>query len=160
MTRVPYTEGRLVESWRSLFRVGIGAFWLFFASQKWTGIDWMRSLIEDSAKANPVPVLHDLLVQVVVPNWQAFALAQAAGETLVGALLVLGLLTRPAACLGTLLAIGLALTVAFITQDVGSRWLYYLAILANAEVAASGPGSLAVDRFRAVARSLPAWARP
>jgi hypothetical protein len=42
--------------------------------------------------------------------------------------------------------VNLALTVAFGAED-GFRWLYYLAVLANAQVIVSGPGPFALGRF-------------
>ena len=134
------------EAWASLFRIAIGLYWLYFASQKWQGVGWMRDLIVSTAKINPIPGLHEFLVSVVVPNWLPFALAQSAGETVVAILLILGLATRWAGILGLLLAANLALTVAFGAED-GFRWLYYLAVLANAQVIVSGPGPFALARF-------------
>ena len=135
------------EAWPSLFRIAVGLYWLYFASQKWQGIGWMQGLIVATARANPIPGLHEFLVSVVVPNWQLFALGQAAGETVAAILLILGLGTRWAGILGLLLAVNLALTVAFAVGDVGIRWLYYLAVLANAQVIVSGPGPFALSRF-------------
>jgi uncharacterized membrane protein YphA (DoxX/SURF4 family) len=143
------------EVWPSLFRIVVGLFWLYFASQKWQGVDWMKPLIEATARLNPIPGLHEVLVSLVAPNWLPFALAQAAGETVAAVALILGLATRWAGVLGFLLATNLALTVAFATEDVGSRWLYYLAMLVNAQVIVSGPGPLALGRFGWV----PAWLR-
>jgi uncharacterized membrane protein YphA (DoxX/SURF4 family) len=137
---------RMSEAWASLFRIAIGLYWLYFASQKWQGVGWMRDLIASTAKVNPIPGLHELLVSVVVPNWLPFALAQSIGETVVAILLILGLATRWAGILGLLLAANLALTVAFGAED-GFRWLYYLAVLANAQVIVSGPGPFALARF-------------
>jgi len=145
----------VVQVWPSLFRIVVGLFWLFFASQKWQGVGWMRPLIESTARANPIPGIHELLVAVVAPNWLPFALGQAAGETVAGIALILGLATRWAGVLGFLLAANLALTVAFATGDVGLRWLYYLAVLVNAQVIVSGAGPLALARFGWV----PAWLR-
>jgi uncharacterized membrane protein YphA (DoxX/SURF4 family) len=150
--------------WHSLFRIGVGVYWLYFASQKWPaplgggpthGIAWMQPLIDRAAAVNPVPFLHDLLTQLVVPNWQFFAVLQGAGETAVGVLLILGIATRPAALVGALLALNLSLTVAFTVADVGVRWLYYLPVLASFEVFVNGSGSLAADR----ARWVPGWLR-
>jgi len=135
------------EAWPSLFRLAVGMYWLYFASQKWQGIGWMHELMISTARANPIPGLHEFLVSVVVPNWQLFALGQAAGETVVAILLILGLGTRWAAILALLLAVNLALTVAFAVSDVGIRWLYYLAVLASAQVIVSGPGPFALSRF-------------
>jgi uncharacterized membrane protein YphA (DoxX/SURF4 family) len=134
------------DLWRSLFRIGAGLYWLYFASQKWNGVAWMRPLIEAAPRANPIPGLHEFLAQVVAPNWFFFALCQAVGETLVAVLLILGLASRKAAILGFLLALNLALTVAFETNDLGFRWLYYLALLVNAELIVVEPGSLALGR--------------
>ena len=134
------------EAWASVFRVVVGLFWLYFASQKWQGVDWMKGLIQSAGPANPIPGLHEFLTQVVAPNWFVFAVAQAVGETLVGVLLVLGLATRWAGIGGFLLATNLALIVAFELSDPGLRWLYYLAVLVNAQVIVSGAGSYALSR--------------
>jgi len=145
----------LQEVWPSLFRIVVGLYWLYFASQKWQGVGWMKPLIESTGRINPIPGLHELLVSVVAPNWLPFALAQAAGETLAAVLLILGLATRWAGVLGFLLAANLALTVAFGVSDDGFRWLYYLAVLVNAQVIVSGPGPIALGRIGRV----PAWLR-
>src|SRR6476619_6271917 len=135
------------EAWTSVFRIVVGVFWLYFASQKWQGVGWMKGLIESAGPANPIPGLHEFLTQVVAPNWFLFAVAQAVGETVVGILLVLGLATRWAGIGGFLLAANLALVVAFELSDPGLRWLYYLAVLVNAQVIVSGAGSYALSRF-------------
>jgi uncharacterized membrane protein YphA (DoxX/SURF4 family) len=137
----------LEKAWPSLFRVAVGLFWLYFASQKWQGVGWMHDLIRQTAQANPIPGLHEFLVSFVVPNWQPFALAQAVGETVVAIALILGLASRWAGILGLLLAANLALTVAFAVNDDGFRWLYYLAVVVNAQVIVSGPGPFALSRF-------------
>jgi len=143
------------EIWPSLFRIVVGLYWLYFASQKWQGVGWMKPLIESTSRANPIPGLHEFLVAVVVPNWLPFALAQAVGETVVAVALILGLATRWAGVLGFLLAANLALTVAFGVNDDGFRWIYYLAVLVNAQVIMSGGGPIAFGRFGWV----PAWLR-
>ena len=137
----------MTEAFASLFRVVVGLYWLYFASQKWQGVGWMHGLIDSTARANPIPGLHEFLVQVVAPNWFLFAVGQAVGETVVAVLLILGLATRWAGVLGLLLAANLALTVAFIANDSGFRWMYYLAVLINAQVIVSGPGPYALARF-------------
>jgi hypothetical protein len=63
------SRGPLQEAWASLFRVVVGIYWLYFASQKWQGVGWMHGLMIATAKANPIPGLHELLTSVVVPNW-------------------------------------------------------------------------------------------
>jgi uncharacterized membrane protein YphA (DoxX/SURF4 family) len=141
--------------WPSLFRIVIGIYWLYFASQKWQGIGWMRPVLVSAARVNPIPGLHEFLVSVVVPNWMPFALAQTIAENVVAVLLILGLATRWAGVLGFLLAVNLALTVGFAVNDDGFRWLYYLAVLANAQIIVSGPGPIALGRFGWV----PEWLR-
>ncbi len=143
------------ELFASIFRIVVGLYWLYFASQKWQGVGWMHGVVDSMAKDNPIPGLHEILVSFVAPNWFLFALAEAAGETLVAVLLILGLATRGAGILGLLMATSLALTVAFSVSDDGFRWLYYLGVLVNAQVIASGPGPLALGRFGWV----PAWLR-
>jgi uncharacterized membrane protein YphA (DoxX/SURF4 family) len=138
---------RLSEAWPSLFRVVVGLYWLYFASTKWQGVGWIRGLMQAAGPANPIPGLHELLIQVVAPNWFLFAIAQTIGETLVGVCLILGLATRWAGILGLLLAANLALVVAFEVSDPGFRWLYYLGVLVNAQVIVSGPGPYALARF-------------
>ena len=135
------------EAWASVFRFTVGVYWLYFASTKWQGVNWMRGLIQSAGHANPIPGLHELLIQVVAPNWYAFAIAQTIAETVVAILLILGLATRWAGIGGLLLAMNLALVVAFEVSDPGFRWLYYLGVLVNAQVIVSGAGSYALSRF-------------
>jgi uncharacterized membrane protein YphA (DoxX/SURF4 family) len=164
-TRMTSTRRSIAgDFWQSLFRIGVGAYWLYFATQKWPepfglgpthGIGWMQPLMQQAAQANPIQPLHDALVQLVLPNWSLFATAQAVGETAVAVLLIIGLATRPAALVATLLALNLSLTVAFTVSDIGVRWLYYLPVLASFEVFVNGSGSLALDRLRFI----PGWLR-
>jgi uncharacterized membrane protein YphA (DoxX/SURF4 family) len=137
----------MTEAWPSLFRITVGLYWLYFASTKWLGVGWVQGLMQSAGPANPIPGLRELLTNVVAPNWFIFAVAQTAGETVAAILLILGLATRWAGILGLLLATGLALTVGFEVKDDGFRWLYYLAVLVNAQVIASGAGPIALSRF-------------
>jgi uncharacterized membrane protein YphA (DoxX/SURF4 family) len=145
---------RMSEAWPSLFRFTVGIYWLYFASMKWTGVEWMKGLIQSAGRVNPIPGLREILINVVAPNWYAFAILQTIGETVVGVLLVLGLATRWAGILGLLLAVNLALVVAFEVTDGGFQWLYYLAVLVSAQVIVSGPGPYALSRFAWVPRLL------
>jgi len=139
---------------QSVARIGVGLYWLYFASQKWSGVAWVHPLMVEAAAKNPIPGVHELLVQVVLPNWQLFAEAQTVGETLAGGLLVVGLATRYAAGLAVLLALGLSLSIAFDIADLGARWLYYLAVFASLAIAVNGSGSLALERVFPVPRWL------
>jgi uncharacterized membrane protein YphA (DoxX/SURF4 family) len=148
------SDGRMESAWKSLFRIAVGLYWLYFASTKWSGVDWVRGLMQSAGAANPIPGLRDILTQVVAPNWFLFAVAQTVGETVVAVLLILGLATRWGAILGLLLAMSLAMVVAFEVGDPGFRWLYYLAVLVNAQVIVSGPGPYALSRFKWVPKLL------
>ncbi len=137
----------MAAAWSSVFRITVGLYWLYFASTKWLGVGWVQGLLQTAGAANPIPGLRELLTNLVAPNWFIFAVGQTVGETVVGILLLLGLATRWAGILGLLLATGLALTVGFEVKDDGFRWLYYLAVLVNAQVIASGAGPIALSRF-------------
>ncbi|HEY8634566.1 MAG TPA: DoxX family membrane protein [Candidatus Dormibacteraeota bacterium] len=136
------------ETWASIFRAFVGIFWLYFASTKWQSVDWTHGLIQSAAADNPIPGLKEFLANVVAPNWFVFSVAQTIGETVVAILLILGLATRWASIGGLLLAANLALVVAFQVSDPGFRWLYYLAVLVNAQVIVSGAGPIALSRFK------------
>jgi len=131
--------------WQSVFRIGVGFFWLFFAYQNWTGHGVSPAAVQSGFLTNPVPGIHEVLVTVVLPNFTWFSLVQTAGEVAVGGLLIVGLFTRPAAIVGSALAIYLALTVAFVEPSIVNRWVYYLLVLGNLELAAveaEGPCAL------------------
>ncbi len=144
----------LSRAWPSIFRIVVGLYWLYFASTKWTGVGWMKGIMDSAGQVNPIPGLRAILIDVVAPNWYPFAIAQTVGESVVGVLLVLGLATRWAGVLGLLLALNLALVVSFQLNDDGFRWLYYLAVIVNAQVIASGPGPIALSWFKWVPRPL------
>jgi uncharacterized membrane protein YphA (DoxX/SURF4 family) len=131
--------------WQSVFRIGVGFFWLFFAYQNWTGHGVSPAAVQSGFLTNPVPGIHEVLVTVVLPNFTWFSLVQTAGEVAVGGLLIVGLFTRPAAIVGSALAIYLALTVAFVEPSIVNRWVYYLLVLGNLELAFNGPGALSID---------------
>jgi uncharacterized membrane protein YphA (DoxX/SURF4 family) len=145
---------RVSDLYHGVFRITVGLYWLYFASQKWQGLGWMRPLIKQSAAVNPIPGLHEFLIQVVAPNWFWFALAQSIAETLVAVLLILGLATRKASLLGLLLSINLALTVAYLVgPDTAFRWMYYLAVLVNAQLFFSEAGIPALGSLNFI----PGW---
>src|SRR6266581_2319362 len=77
----------LSKYWPSPLRITVGLYWLYFASQKWNGVDWMKSVIKGTADANPIPGLHQFLESVVAPNWFLFGVVQGVGETVVAVVL-------------------------------------------------------------------------
>jgi uncharacterized membrane protein YphA (DoxX/SURF4 family) len=145
---------RFAVAWPSVFRIFVGLFWLYFASTKWQSVDWTKGLIQSAGAANPIPGLREILTQVIAPNWFFFSVGQTIAETVVALLLILGLATRWAGILGLLLAVNLALVVAFEVSDPGFRWLYYLSVLVNAQVIVSGAGPWALDRMSWVPKYL------
>ena len=70
---------KLPAIWQSLFRATIGLYWLYFASTKWNGVDWVHGLMKAAGPANPIPGLREILINVVAPNWFFFAVGIHAG---------------------------------------------------------------------------------
>lgn len=81
--------------------------------------DAARKILEHEVKNHPVTAYHDLVFNVIVPNWGFFGPLVGLTEITAGALLIVGL----AAPLGALLAAGLALHLWFATFFNGP-WLY------------------------------------
>src|SRR5258706_7672474 len=111
------------EAWPSLFRFTVGLYWLYFASTKWLGVEWLHSLMQSAGPANPIPGLREFLSNVVAPNWFLFAVAQTVAETVVAIFLIFGFATRWAAIVGLLLAMDLPLVAGFAGSDTRFRWL-------------------------------------
>src|SRR5207302_891327 len=111
-----------------------------------------------AAHADHEVLVLDAAARAAPQHWAAgsapVALAQTIAETVVAVLLILGLATRKAALLGLLLSINLALTVAYLVgPDTAFRWMYYLAVLVNAQLFFSEAGIPALGRLGFV----PAW---
>lgn len=81
--------------------------------------DGARRILEHEAAHHPVALYHDLVFNVLLPNWSLFGRLVGVAEVAAGLLLVLGLL----APLGALLAALLALHLQFLTLFNGP-WLY------------------------------------
>lgn len=84
--------------------------------------DGARSIILHNARHHPVTLYHDLVFQVLVPNWSLFGPLVGVTEVVAGLLLVLGLASR----LGAILAAGLAFHIQF--SDANGPWLYEYAV--------------------------------
>ena len=93
--------------WLTAARVYVGALWLTYGTSKFEP-NWARteflSAIKDCIAGASGPI-HELLVNIVVPNQALFAQAIAVGETLVGISLVLGLFTKAEAFGGMFLSL-------------------------------------------------------
>jgi uncharacterized membrane protein YphA (DoxX/SURF4 family) len=81
-----------------------------------------RSIIEHNARHHPVQVYHDLVFNLLVPNWSVVGPMVGLAEMTAGALLILGL----ASGLGALLAALLSLHIQF--SDATGPWLYEYAV--------------------------------
>ena len=81
-----------------------------------------KSIIQHNAAHHPVALYHDLVFNIMVPNWSVFGPLVGVAETTAGLLLVLGL----ASSLGALLAALLSLHVQF--SDATGPWLYEYAV--------------------------------
>jgi uncharacterized membrane protein YphA (DoxX/SURF4 family) len=81
-----------------------------------------KSIIQHNAAHHPVKLYHDLVFNLLVPNWTFFGPLVGLTETTAGLLLILGL----ASALGALLAAALSLHIQF--SDANGPWLYEYAV--------------------------------
>jgi uncharacterized membrane protein YphA (DoxX/SURF4 family) len=81
-----------------------------------------RSIIEHDAAHHPVPLYHDLVLNVFLPHWNVFGPLLGLAEVGAGLLLLIGFATR----LGALLAALLSLHIQF--ADATGPWLYEYAV--------------------------------
>jgi uncharacterized membrane protein YphA (DoxX/SURF4 family) len=81
-----------------------------------------RSIIQHNASHHPVGLYHDLVFNLLVPNWALFGPLVGLAEVSAGLLLVLGL----ASWLGALLAALLSLHIQF--SDANGPWLFEYAV--------------------------------
>jgi uncharacterized membrane protein YphA (DoxX/SURF4 family) len=81
-----------------------------------------RGIIQHNARHHPVQAYHDLVFNLLVPNWSVVGPMVGLAEMTAGALLILGL----ASGLGALLAALLSLHVQF--SDATGPWLYEYAV--------------------------------
>jgi uncharacterized membrane protein YphA (DoxX/SURF4 family) len=81
-----------------------------------------KNIIQHNAGHHPVALYHDLVFNVLVPNWAVVGPMVGLTEVAAGLLLVLGLATR----VGALLAALLSLHIQF--SDATGPWLYEYAV--------------------------------
>ena len=81
-----------------------------------------KSILQHNASHHPVRLYHDLVFNLLVPNWSLFGPLVGLAEVSAGLLLVLGL----ASGLGALLAALLSLHIQF--SDANGPWLYEYAV--------------------------------
>jgi uncharacterized membrane protein YphA (DoxX/SURF4 family) len=130
---------RLTELWALAVRLSTGFFWLFFASQRWFNVGWVRDLFTTAAANNYIPLYGDFL-RSLAGDWFILAAVVTAAETAIGLMMVLGVFPRVAGGLGALIAANLLLTFSFCncpwnTADAPTVfWFYFSATLLNLAV--------------------------
>ena len=124
--------------WVGFLRIVVG---IFFLAQGINRVDWFRSSEFLRAElqayaAHPDPAAHWLLTHAVLPYTEIWARVIPAGEMLIGAALLAGMLSRTALCLalaGALcydVAAGKLYSPTFITEPAGMVMLACLLTLA------------------------------
>lgn len=110
--------------------------------------DTMRSVLEFGRDSSAAPWLVDLALENAGPALTGVAVAEIA----VGVLVLLGVLTRPAALVGAALALGFWLTVSWGTSPYyfGNDLPYAVGFLT---LALTGAGAFSVDAARATRRA-------
>jgi uncharacterized membrane protein YphA (DoxX/SURF4 family) len=130
---------RLTEFWALAVRLSTGFFWLYFASQRWFDVGWVRDLYTTAAANNYIPLYGELLRRLA-GDWLILAVFVTAAETAIGFMMVLGVFPRLAGCVGALIAANLLLTFSFCncpwnTADAPMvLWFYFSATLLNLAV--------------------------
>jgi len=130
---------RLTELWALAVRFSAGFFWLFFASQRWFDVGWVRDLFTTAAANNYIPFYGDFLRRLA-GDWFIIAAVVTAAETAIGLMMVLGVFPRVAGGLGAVIAANLLLTFSFCncpwnTADAPMVfWFYFSAALLNLAV--------------------------
>jgi uncharacterized membrane protein YphA (DoxX/SURF4 family) len=130
---------RLTEFWALAVRLSTGFFWLYFASQRWFDVGWVRDLYTTAAANNYIPLYGELLRRLA-GDWLILAVVVTAAETAIGFMMVLGVFPRLAGCVGALIAANLLLTFSLCncpwnTADAPMVfWFYFSATLLNLAV--------------------------
>lgn len=118
----------------------MGFYWIYFSSQKWFDDAWVKPILEQAARSNPIPILSRLMDTLVLPNWLILTRAQTILEAAIGILLLIGLLTRVAGSLGGLLAAFLLISFLGSLDAPVFVWFYILTSMTSVTVALSDAG--------------------
>lgn len=124
--------------WQIVLRIVVGTYWIYFSLMKWSDRSWVSDLLSTAASGNYIPGYSQLL-KYAASNSGSIAIAITAIETVIGVFILLGILTRVGAAIGTILALNLMLTFAFCrcpwTQDFPLIfWFYFFPIVLNVQV--------------------------
>lgn len=128
--------------WRVILRLTMGFYWLYFSSQKWFSIEWVRPLLTEAAQTHPLSTMRVLLTEFVIPNWKIITETQTVLEAIIGILLLIGFLTKATGVLSALVSFEL-LTIFMGSLDapviVG---FYVLSAMTSLTLAASDAGRI------------------
>lgn len=144
----------------SLARMSMGVLWL--ASLRWKlppdfGAEGHRSLrewLDLETEHALIGLYRDLIADLVIPNFTLFAWLVFLAELIVGLCLLFGLFTRPAALVGLLMAINLAIGAGAIPGEW--IWSYAMMVMMHGIILFSAAGSFwSADGFRRSADQQP-----
>jgi len=107
---------------------------------KWFDRSWVSDLLSAAANGNYLPGYNQLL-RYAASNSDSIAIIVTILETVIGLLILLGIMTRVGATLGGLLGLNLLLTFAFCRCQLTQTdfplvfWFYFFPIMLNLQVA-------------------------
>jgi len=128
--------------WQLALRLSIGFYWLYFASQRWLSVEWVEGLLKTAAEGNYVPLYGDILRAAVELEWRSLAWTITIAETIVGLMIILGILVKVAGATGALIDLNLLMTFAFCSCPWNENefplvfWFYFAPMLLNMQLIA------------------------
>ncbi len=134
--------------WAFTIRTIMGAYWIYFSSQKWLDSSWVKAIIRDAGLTNPFPFFASLITNNILPRWAEFTLVITMVEAAVGFALLLGVFTRLSSLLGAAVLGGLAMSFIGLFTEPPIAWFYLFSITGNISVLANDPlEPLGLDRL-------------
>jgi len=123
--------------WQVVVRMVVGTYWLYFSLMKWFDRSWVSDLLSSAANGNYVPG-YSYLLKFAASNSGSIAIFVTILETVIGSMILLGILTRVGAALGTALGLNLLFTFAFCkctqTDFPLVFWFYLFPIILNLQL--------------------------
>jgi uncharacterized membrane protein YphA (DoxX/SURF4 family) len=123
----------------------MGAYWIYFSSMKWFDRSWAKDLFITADNGNYIPGYSQVLTYAA--NYSGtIAIAVTIIESIIGACILLAILTRVAATIGAFLDLNLMLTFAFCRCHSTQAdfplvfWFYFLPLILNVLLALDESG--------------------
>ena len=91
-------------TWHIVLRMVVGTYWIYFSVMKWFDRSWVSDLLSTAANGSYFPGYNQLL-KYAASNPGSIALVVTILETVIGLLILLGILTRVGATLGAFLGL-------------------------------------------------------